>query len=43
MIASCPELTPLTDKTFGATTLKLVDVANQYYDCRAAALGEGKK
>ena len=42
VIASCPELTPLTDNTFGATTNKLVEVAGQYYECREAALA-GKK
>lgn len=38
MVASCPVLTPLADDTFGATTLKLVEVAGQYNECRAAAL-----
>lgn len=38
VIASCPELTPLVDATFGATTAKLVEVAGQYHLCRAAAL-----
>lgn len=38
MVASCPPLTPLSDDTFGATTLKLVEVAGQYAECRAAAL-----
>jgi len=36
--ANCPELVPLTDDSFGATTLKLIEVAGQYYRCRAAAL-----
>jgi hypothetical protein len=31
---------PLTDDSFGATTLKLVEVAGVYYRCRAAALAE---
>jgi hypothetical protein len=35
---SCPHLTPLTDDSFGATTLKLIEVAGQYYRCREAAL-----
>lgn len=42
--ASCPELTPLTDESFGATTSKLVEVALQYRECRTAALaGEPSK
>lgn len=38
-VASCPDLTPLADSSFAATTLKLVEVAGQYRECRAAALG----
>ena len=38
VLASCPPLTPLADPSFGATTLKLVEVAGQYRECRAAAL-----
>ena len=38
VIASCPPLTPLADNTFGATTLKLIDVAGQYNVCRCAAV-----
>ena len=38
VIALCPELTPLTDTSFGATTLKLVEVAGMYRICREAAL-----
>lgn len=38
VVASCPVLTPLSEPTFGATTAKLVEVAGQYYLCRAAAL-----
>jgi len=38
VIAHCPPLTPLTDASFGATTAKLVEVAGQYNQCRAAAL-----
>ena len=37
--ASCPELTPLQDETFGATSAKLVEVAGIYYQCRTAVLG----
>lgn len=37
VIASCPELTPLSDNTFGATTAKVVEIAGIYYQCRAAA------
>lgn len=36
---SCPQLAPLTDPSFGATTMKLIEVANQYRECREAALG----
>lgn len=36
--ANCPKLTPLVDDSFGATTLKLVEVAGIYYRCREAAL-----
>lgn len=39
VVASCPELTPLADDTFGATTRKLVEVAGIYRECREAALG----
>lgn len=39
VVASCPDLTPLEDDTFGATTRKLVEVAGLYHQCRAAALG----
>ena len=38
VIASCPELTPLSDDTFGATVQKLITVTAQYYECRTAAL-----
>lgn len=37
-MASCPSLTPLADDSFGATAAKLVQVAGQYHQCRAAAL-----
>ena len=42
VVASCPDLTPLADDSFGATTLKLIDVAGQYRKCRRAALGGGE-
>lgn len=42
MTAICPELTPVTDNSFGATTAKLVEVAGIYRECRAAALAGGK-
>lgn len=36
----CPaELPPLKDDTFGATTMKLSEVAGIYHACRAAATG----
>lgn len=37
ILANCPELTELSDDSFGATTMKLVEVANQYHKCRKAA------
>ena len=40
MIAACPELTPLQDGSFGATTEKLLEVTGIYRGCRAAALGQ---
>lgn len=37
---ACPPLTPLgADASFGGTTRKLLEVAQQYHECRAAALG----
>ena len=36
--ANCPDLTPLSDDSFGATSLKLIEVAGIYYRCREAAL-----
>lgn len=39
IISSCPELTPLQNDSFGATSAKLVEVAGIYYQCRTAALG----
>lgn len=42
VVALCPELTPLTDDTFGGTTMKLLEVAGIYHECRTAAL-MGKK
>lgn len=42
-IALCPELTPLNDTSFGATTNKLVEVAGIYHECRTAALAEAKR
>lgn len=38
MVMSCPPLTPLSEDSFGATTRKLLEVAQQYHECRAAAL-----
>lgn len=40
--AACPDLTELQEKDFGSTTLKLIEVAGQYYKCQAAALGESE-
>lgn len=39
VVANCPPLTPLADDSFGATTRKLLELAEQYLKCRAAALG----
>lgn len=39
VLASCPDLAPLSDDTFGATTMKLVEVAGQYRKCQRAAIG----
>ena len=36
--ASCPALAPLGDDSMGALLTKLVEVANQYRECREAAL-----
>ena len=36
--AACPELTPLVDDSFGASTRKLLEVVERYWQCRAAAL-----
>jgi hypothetical protein len=38
VVASCPMLTALSDPSFGATARKLVEVSEQYYACRKAAL-----
>ena len=38
VVASCPPLQPLADDSFGATTRKLLEVVERYYQCRAAAL-----
>lgn len=41
VLANCPRnLGPLQDDSFGATTLKLAAVAEQYYKCAEAALAE---
>jgi len=37
---ACPPLAPLTDDSFGAVALKLIEVAGAYNKCRAAALGQ---
>jgi len=36
--ASCPELTPLTESSYAATSTKLLEVATRYRQCREAAL-----
>lgn len=42
IIAACPALTPLTDKSFGGTSAALIETSIQYNLCRRAALGNGK-
>jgi hypothetical protein len=37
-VSACPRLTELSDPSFGATVLKLIEVAGQYAECREAAL-----
>jgi hypothetical protein len=38
VIASCPDLTLVTDKAFGTTVQALIDTSIQYRKCQAAAL-----
>lgn len=38
VVAACPELSPLFDKSMGALTLKLAEVGGTYNECRLAAL-----
>lgn len=40
LTANCPPLSPLSSDTFAATTLKLIEVATTYRECRAAAIGQ---
>lgn len=42
VVASCPELPPSTDPTFGGIILDLLDTIAQYEKCRKAALAELK-
>jgi hypothetical protein len=42
-IASCPKLTALSDPSFGSTARKLIEVSEQYYACRKAALAQPDK
>jgi hypothetical protein len=37
-VASCPTLAPLADGEFATVTRKLAEVADQYAQCRAAAI-----
>ncbi len=40
---ACPEtFAPLTDDSFGATSVKLIEVLGQYWKCRAAALAKAE-
>ena len=40
--ASCPDLTPPSDASFGATTYSLTTTVGQYRECQAACLGGAK-
>jgi hypothetical protein len=35
---SCPELTPITDSTFGGHIIKLQAVGSTYMECRSACI-----
>ena len=37
---SCPELTPITDPTFGGYVLKVQEIAGQYRECRQSVLSK---
>lgn len=39
--ATCTDIQPPADDTFGSTTYALIDLAGKYRKCRAAALGVG--
>ena len=41
--SECPDLVELRDSTFGATTEKLKEIADQYYNCRKACRGPEQK
>lgn len=41
--SECPDLVELRDATFGATTEKLKEVADQYYNCRKACQSPSKE
>lgn len=43
VVMACPELSPLQDDSFAATTLKLTEVGGIYRECRKAALAGAKK
>lgn len=42
IVASCPGLVPLTNKSFGGTVTALIETSIQYNLCRRAALGSKK-
>ena len=37
MVASCPNLAQITDASFGATTIALIETSIQYRKCACAA------
>lgn len=41
-IAECPELGPVSHKTFGDVVSAYLSLIEQYYKCQAAAQSEGK-
>lgn len=43
VVIACPELSPLSDNSFGATTAKLSEVGGIYRECRKAALAGATK
>lgn len=38
VIANCPDIAPPTDRTFGKTTLGIINCAKNYTNCQTACL-----